>query len=118
KPKRRCESWPTTSPRRADCPYRIGCRRKNATRPRDRVAFFISACSGRFWGRAFFLRHQVLGQTLEPHHQRRVALNLNVFVLDALHKRQLLVLGRHGGISVGGVLEAKGKGRLLGRTAL
>ena len=56
-------------------------------------------------------RLQVLRQALEPHHQRGVALNLDVLVLDALHKGQLLVLRIHGGEAVGAVLEADGEGR-------
>src|SRR3990167_3410767 len=77
-----------------------------------------AATSGGFLGSRLLLRHQVLHQALEPHHQRRVALDLDLFVLDALHKGQLLVLGSHGGKTVGRILEAQSEGRRAGNATL
>lgn len=70
--------------------------------------------SSRF--RLLLPRFEVFGQTLEPHHQRGVALDLDVLVLYALHESELLVLRVHGGEAVGAVLEADGKG-WIGRGA-
>ena len=59
--------------------------------------------------RLFLPRLEVFGQALKPHHQRWIALDLDVFVLNTLHERKLLVLRVHGGEAVGAVLEADGE---------
>jgi len=62
-------------------------------------------------------RLQVLHQTLKPHHQTGIALHQDVFVLDSLHERQLLVLRLQRGEAERGIFERDGKRRLRHNTA-
>ena len=101
-----CVSWPHSSARAESgaCQIAIGGKPPptfgmhspvgGGLPPMNPTRFYLKTST------LLFLRLQILGQPLEPDHQRRVALDLDRLVLNPRHERQLLVLRLHRGEAV------------------